>query len=174
MYFYAATVLTQFGYISYFGIPSNFIESSLKDNIVYFYNLFQVISTVFGLMKWWTLLGLISIGVMIFFLYWGHYRFKQILSFVGTFILILLLRGTYDFGNLLAANSTTFLTLPDDCQFESAGTSTRYIIPTLFETNAVLVPYGVDDHKIHPGFLLRAASDIPCAIERKEVGSMKR
>jgi hypothetical protein len=68
IYFYTATVLTQLGFVSYFGVPSNFVEASIKQNILYFFNLFQLTFVIVGLMKWWMFIAVALAVIVILFL----------------------------------------------------------------------------------------------------------
>src|SRR3989344_3587248 len=104
VYLYAATILTQYGFNSYFNIPSSFIEASIKENIVYFFQLFQVASAVAGVMRWWMWAIVIIAALIITFFYNFHSFFRGIISLAGTIILGLLLWGSYNFGSMLAAN----------------------------------------------------------------------
>lgn len=169
-YLYAATVLAQFGYVSHFGIPSDFVEASLRGNIIYFFNLFQIGFGVVGAMSWWALVAVAIVVTIILLMCWGDYRYKYFFSICGTAILGLFLWGSYSFGGFMASHTGSFFTLSENCSFES--TSTRYIIPAFFDTKAILIPYDVNNRKLEEGFMVREASEIPCPIQRREVGIM--
>ena len=42
IFVYSASVLTQYGYISYFGLPSYLIEASVKSNIIYSFTILRI------------------------------------------------------------------------------------------------------------------------------------
>ncbi len=171
-YLYAATVLAQFGYVSHFGIPSDFVEASLRGNIIYFFNLFQIGFGVIGAMNWWALIAIALVVTIILLMCWGNYRYKYFFSICGTAILGLFLWGSYSFGGFMASQTGRFFALSENCSFES--TSTRYIIPTFFGTKAILLPYDMDNQKIQEGFLVREVSEMPCLIQQLGVGAVVR
>jgi len=172
VYFYTATVLTQLGFVSFFGIPSNFVEASIKQNILNFYILFQLTFAIFDMMRWWMIIAVMLVVAIVLFLSRYNSRYKFVLSIFGSGILILLLWGSYVFGGLIASNSNNFFVPSDDCIL--AGTSTKYIIPAFYDTKAILVPYDQNSHKILSGFMLKETSDLSCLLQRKSTGVLTR
>jgi hypothetical protein len=81
VYIYVITVLTQYGFLSYFDIPGNFIEASLRENIIYLYWLFSVFLVIVKIIGWWWIL-ILPLAFLIYFLY--DHEFK----IIGTFALI--------------------------------------------------------------------------------------
>jgi hypothetical protein len=108
VYFYTATVLTGYGYASYFNIPSNFVSASLSDNIIYFFQLFIVGQYEIGLLRWWAWLIVFLVVVFITLLYFFHAFWRVFISILGTIIFFLILGGFYNFGRIIAANNTLF------------------------------------------------------------------
>ena len=167
VYFYAITVLTQYGYNSYFGIPSNFIEASIKENIIYFFQLFQIASSVAGVMRWWMwIVVVLSIGVV---LYLSNFKYKTVASVLGTLLLVVALWNSYNFGSLIAKNTTNFYILPQDCISIENGKS--YIIPSFYDGKAILIPINYDK-KMAGGFSIKSVSELPCELEQKEIGKV--
>lgn len=169
-YLYTATVLAQFGYISHFGVPSDFVEASLRGNIIYFFSLFQIGFGVIGALSWWVLVAIAIVVIIILFMRWSSYWSRYFFSICGSVVLCLLLWGSYSFGSFTASHTGNFYTLSEDCSFES--TSTRFIIPAFFNTKAILVPYDVNTRKLQEGFMVREASEIPCPLQQRDVGVM--
>ena len=48
VYIYTITILEQFGYNQYFGIPYNFVESSITVNVVYAFSLSHLVLNMAG------------------------------------------------------------------------------------------------------------------------------
>lgn len=170
VYCYIATVLTEYGYASYFNIPANFVSASLSDNIIYFFQLFTAGKYEIGLMRWWAWLSLIGIIIFIAALYYSHSFWRKIFGFAGTVIFLLLLTGFYNFGNRIAANTTAFWVPSVSCA--PIGSDSRYIIPALNESQAVFVPID-QDNKMTGGFLVKNTADLNCKLEYKTVGKVK-
>lgn len=170
VYFYAVTILTQYGHNSYFGIPSNFIEASIKENIVYFFQLLQIASGVAGLMGWW--MWIVVIVAVCVVLYLSNCRYRWVVSFLGAILLGVLLWGSYNFGGLIAANTTNFYSLSSKCA--SMSGEGLYIIPSFYDGKAILVSIDGNNKKMNGGFLIRNISDLPCELEQKEIGKITK
>lgn len=165
VYLYAVVILTQHGFNSYFNIPSNFIEFSIKENIIYFFQLFQLALTIVGVMKFWmwivVLVGAIIIAILCFFDYAYEIIFTSILI-GGTLV------GSYYFGNYLAINTGTFYILSSDCQ--SIGQE-KYIIPTFYNDKAIFV--SIDkNNKLGNGLIVKEISSLDCKIEQENIGKI--
>jgi hypothetical protein len=167
VYFYTATVLTEYGYASYFKIPTNFISTSLSDNIIYFFQLFTAVKYQIGFIKWWAWLILVFVILFIAFLYYSHYLWKKTLTLTGVVIFFLLLGGFFHFGGKLAANNAEFWIPASDCP--PIGSDSRYIIPGFNESVAVFVPID-QNNKIIGGFLVKNLTELPCKLEYKNIG----
>ena len=170
VYFYTATVLTEYGFAGYFNVPSNFIEASLKDNIIYFYQLFILTKGVAGMVKWWSWAIIIVIALIIIVLCYLSSFARGWFTVMGTVVLFLVLMGFYNFGHFLAANTDTFLIPSASCP--SIGQSTTYIIPVIDNGQAVLVPID-QNNNIIGGFLVKNLTDLSCGIEYKNVGLIR-
>jgi hypothetical protein len=165
VYLYAVAILTQHGFNSYFNIPSNFIEFSIKENIVYFFQLFQLALAIVGVMKFWmwivVLVGAIVIAILCFFDYVYEIIFTSIL--IGGALV-----GSYYFGNFLAINTSTFYVPLSDCQLIGQG---KYIIPVFYDSKAILVSID-ENNKLGNGFMVKEMSDLSCKIELKNIGKI--
>jgi len=168
-YLYAITILTQYGYYSYFNIPTNFIDASIPNNVLFGYSLIKVIWELLAEMPWWkgTLIGAgIALAVVL-----SHHFFhdrKLILAWIGTGFAILFLSTSYSLGTIIAKAKTNFLVLSPECS--TVGPAARYIIPDLYEGKAILVPIDPISRKLQNGIVLRDLSSLPCGIENQEVG----
>lgn len=170
VYFYAVTILTQHGYNSYFGIPSNFIEASLKENIINFFQLFQIAFGIAGLISWWMwVVVALSIAIV---LYLSNFKYKAVISSVLFAILGALSWSSYAFGGWVGANITSFYSAPSKCI--SMGEDKVYIIPSFYDGKAIIVPIDQTNKIIEEGFLIRNISELPCGLKQKEVGKIVR
>lgn len=169
-YFYIATILTQYGYTSYFGIPYNFIEFSIKNNVIFFFDLLTIIKNVASnLSAWsWIILGIFSL--IIIFL-----RIIEVLKgSVLTFLIILLaffsFFGFYNFGKNVAKITTEFKVIPVSCISEEKNIT--YIIPSFYQTTAVITPIYTDTNTLTGSFLTKESSDLGCEIISKKTGKI--
>lgn len=170
VYFYAVTILVQYGYNSYFNIPSSFIGVSLGDNVIFFYHVFQIATVIAGLMKWWMWFVVICATAIITAIYLVNSWYNIILDFAAVLILSALLWGSVGFGSLLAANTTNFGVLSSNCS--AIGSDNFYIIPVISETKAVLIPVDAETKKMKGGFMVKELSGLPCKIESREIGKI--
>ena len=169
VYLYTVTTLTQFGYNSYFNIPPNFIEFSIKWNIIYFFQLFQLASSVIGLMGWWLWIVTLAAFLGIISLFFFHKILRIVLiSFSLMFLLFVIGPGSYKFGNLIAKSSSAFFIPGDQCLPINGYNS--LIIPTFYETKAILIPIDLSTRKIQGGFIVKETSELHCQIDYKEIG----
>ncbi len=166
VYFYTATVLTNYGFISYFNIPSSFIDASLRDNIVFFYQLVTVYGSILSEMRWYVGAALGLAAGFIMLLCWYGNVWKGIFTTIGTVLLLLYLTTFFKLGGIIAAAQTSFLVPSSDC---SVGSS--YIIPVINGNQAVLVPID-QNHKMTGGFLVKNTADLSCIIEQKDIGKI--
>lgn len=172
VYLYAVTILTQYGFNSYFNIPPNFIEASIQGNTVYFYQLFQLALAVIGLMKFW-MWAVLAIGfLMIVLLHIFELRYEIFLYPILILVIGGVLFGSYNFGNFIAASTESFYVLSSDCP--SAGRDGNYIIPIFYEGKAILVPIDGTTKKLQNGFIVKEMSELACKIELKEIGRITK
>jgi hypothetical protein len=169
LYFYSATVLTEYGYTSYFNIPSSFISASLSDNIIYFFQLFTVGKYEMGLMRWWAWIIVLFALVFILFLYYSHDFWRVLISVVGTVVFLLVLGGFYDFGKVVAASDATFWVTSASCP--PIGSDARYVVPTSFGGQAVFIPID-QGNKMTGGFFVKNLADLPCKLEQRNIGKV--
>lgn len=167
IYFYAANILAQYGYISYFNIPSSFIESSLKDNIIYFFDLFRIGFAVIGLIGWWLLLFIIPV-ILIVALFYNPYSWRRFIYVFSPIALLASLWLFYNFGNKLASYNESYDVITPECI--NMNKETVYIIPDIYDTKLILVPIDKATNKIKNGYLVKNSTDISCVIERQHIG----
>jgi len=170
-YLYGVTILTQYGFNSYFGIPSSYLESSITQNFVYFFQLFQLASAVAGAMKWWMWLVIILGALTILFIYASHFIWQKIISFVAILLLCLMLYGSYNFGTLLGQSTPEFYVPVAGCV--SLDQNTKYIIPSFYQGKAILVSI-TESNTLAGSVLLKDLSELGCATEHKTVGLIKQ
>ncbi len=172
IYISGITILIQSGYNAYFGIPSAFIESSLKENVLYFFQLFNLWKSVVVLITWWMWVIFIVAVLVIIFFYFSHYIIRKMIIFAGLALAILLLLASYNFGGSWAADRTNFYILPHGCL--TVDQKETYLIPTLYDGKAVLVPFDENTRRLKDGFMVKDISELPCMIETKEVGRIEK
>lgn len=164
VYLYVITILTQYGFSSYFGIPSNFIEASITANTIYFYTLLQAIVALAFAIKWWWLL-IIPVVIILSIVFQKHHIKSGV-----TLLLLVSVYGFVSFGHLWAANQTAFLTLPNGCADGNA--SQKYIIPEVYNGQAILVPIDADN-KLVGGFLVKDVASLNCYLKHTEIGLIR-
>jgi hypothetical protein len=157
---YVTTIFIQFGYNSYFSIPSEFISFSIRENTLFFRLLVEAFLLFLASIKWWWIL-VVSIII-------GGYFYAKIRKLIGLAVIVfvgLFMWRTISLGELIAQNQSTFFVLADDCT--AMGTSTTYFIPNFYDGKALLVPYTKeqsDTKKIGSGFIVRDLSELPCRV----------
>jgi hypothetical protein len=170
-YLYATTILTQYGYNSYFNIPPSFIEASIRANVIYYFQLFTIIGEVAGLFKWWQwsiTIGAIIIVVMACYV---ESIYRNIVFIIGIFFLFLTLWGSVSIGSFLAKNIPTFLVPSSTCY--GIGEDKSYIIPVIYDNDAILIPIDTSTLKMTGGFIVKDIPTMSCKLEYKNVGLIK-
>lgn len=162
-----ASVLTQLGFSSYFNIPSNFVENSVPQNIIYF---FQLGLAVFAAIKLWMWLVLGIIVVILFFLSWLDYRYKTAILVIIWILLGIALINFQNFGIFLAKNQTTFYVLSPDCS--SVEKSKKYIMLGSYQDKAIIVPINKNTNKMDGTFSFMDISTSPCKISQENIGKI--
>jgi hypothetical protein len=170
VYFYAAPILFQYGYNSYFNIPLNFIEPSIRDNIIFFFDLSRIVGMTMGSISFWVWVLLIISTLVIWFLV----SFQIIRGYILTAILIILtcasLYGFYNFGNKIGEITTEFRVLSDNCLQQQENIT--YIIPTFYQTTALIVPIYNNTNKLTGGFISKQISELGCEIKKVTIGKV--
>lgn len=176
VYLYATSVLIQYGFNAYFGIPADFINASITTNIINYFGLFQLAKGIAGVMGWWMWFILIISILIIGFLCIVDSRnqkfFTGIGRFIGTCLLLYFLYISFSFGMLLAKNTADFLVPSPTCL--SIANETQYIVPGFYNEKAILVPINPKTHKMTGGFILRDLSQLPCKLKSEPVGPIGR
>jgi len=168
-YVYAVTILTEYGYNSFFDIPQSFIEASVAGNIIYFHDLINLIFSLVYILKWQLLIFTVIVVVLII-IFRLNYKKTSILILI--IILLAILGVSYNLGKFLGANETSFYVLSPDCP--PIGPYRFYIIPNIYQGKAILVPYDENSKKMKGGFLVKDTAEIGCLIERKQIGKIER
>lgn len=168
VYFYAVPILFQYGYNSYFDIPINFIEPSIRDNVIFFFDLSRVVGMVADNLSFWIWVVFVILTLIIWFLL----AFQIIRGVLLVTILFALtgasLFGFYNFGSKIASVTTEFRVLPEGClTFQE---NTTYIIPAFYGTTALIVPIHTDTNKLTGSFIPRESSTLECDLQKKIIG----
>lgn len=171
VYFYAANILMQYGYISYFGIPSSFIESSVKENILYFFNLFQIIIIFIGQLKWWVALLLILPVLIIIDLCKRNSSWRNFFNILLVILFISSLWFSYKFGGKIAEVNTNYMTIDSSCI--GSNTDYHYIIPDIYQGDMILVPVN-KENTIVGGYIVKDSSSLDCLINNINIGAIKK
>jgi hypothetical protein len=172
VYIYAVTILTHFGYMSYFGIPSSFLGASIQENVLHFFFLSQVGIGLIVLIKWWVWIFIFPIAIILILNYFFNSRFNLAVNLILIAILGFFLWKSSDFGAFLAANTSNFYTLSSECP--AVGSDKLYIIPIGSDTNAVLIPIDENSKKMKDGFLIKNMAELSCKIEMREIGKITK
>lgn len=171
-YVYILTVVAYYGFNSYFNIPATFIEFSVKNPIIFFFDLSRLIFSIFGqtsVSGWMGIIVFLLVVVAVFL----YSKVIRVLVTVGFVVFLVWLPfGFYKFGNLLASVSTNFYTAPSSCI--PGATEDLYIAPALFDAKAIFVPISASTLQIKNGLLIRDTSSLTCEMHRQETGRIKK
>ena len=170
VYLIAIAVLTQFGFNSYFNIPNSFVESSIQQNIVYFFQLYQIGLAIAVVIKLWMWVGLIVLLLLTIFLYWSNYRWRMIMSIMAVVFLAFLLLNSYNFGNFLAKNDTTFYVLSSSCP--NIEKDKMYIVPSSYQDKAIAVSIDKNTKKMDGSVSLIDISNPLCSVKQENIGKI--
>lgn len=172
IYFYAAPILFQYGHNSYFGIPPSFIEPSIRDNVIFFFDLTRIAGQVAQGLSFWIWMGLILLTLIVWFLI----SFHLIRGLFLTVLLVLLtgfsLFGFYNFGNKIAEVKTEFQFLPEGCI--GMQENITYLVPAFYQTTALIVPISTNSKKMTGSFFPRESSDLGCEIQKGVIGQVSK
>ncbi len=164
VYSYVVTILFDFGYQIYFGVPAYFIQSSVTGNTIFFYILVQSIRQIIINLGWWWLLFLPILGALVF------YFQKHIVTLVTVFLIIFAMLAV-NFGMSIAQTADTFLMMSDTCP--PLGSDPKYILVSIHENEAVFVPID-NENRMVGGFLIKDVTQLSCKLEFKTVGKIIR
>lgn len=168
VYFYAGPILFQYGHTSYFGIPTNLIEPSIRDNIVFFFDLTRIMGMVAGHLSFWVWVILVIFTLVIWSLLAFQVVHRTLLSVILVALTVSSLFGFYSFGNKIAGLRTDFKVLPEGCL--SAEKGITHIIPAFYQTTALIVAIHSDTKKLTGSFLPKESSELGCDIQKKTIG----
>lgn len=168
LYFYGGTILSQYGFNSYFGIPANLIEPSIRDNIIFFFALFKGIFYAIihmSILNWFILL----IPIIIFVIFVFLNIIPKLIVKIGIILLIILSPFYFShLGEEIAKNKTEFPIFINECFPKKENTI--YITPAFYQTTAIVVPISNDDHKITGSFFLKEPIGPECEIQTQKIG----
>lgn len=168
VYFYAAPILFQYGHNSYFGIPPSFIEPSIRDNIIFFFDLTRIAGQVAQGLSFWIWVGLVFLTLVVWFLI-SFQVIRGLFLTVSLLVLIgLSLFGFYNFGNKIAEVKTEFQFIPQGCLGDQENIT--HLVPAFYQTTALIVPINKDSKKMTGSFFPRESSDLDCEIQKGVIG----
>lgn len=165
LYVYAITILVQNGYNDYFGIPRNYIESSLVANITFFWA--TVVSPLGKLLiSNWFMYALIAICLIIFYSSL-HRFFKRSLVVFVTVVALIGVYKAYPLGMKLAKGNQSFYEFSEACSPLATSTENyKYIGPVTFEDKVVMVPVNASG-TLRSGFRVIDLTTTTCLLERR-------
>jgi hypothetical protein len=164
VYVYVVTILFQFGFLSYFNLPSSFIGASIQANTIYFYQLFTSLVFVLASFKWWWII----LGPVFF---WGGYQLRRYLTWILVGVMFLFFYVSYSFGQKYASVHPTFITVPANC-VEGDVEAAQYIVPVMSDNIAVLLPVDAGN-KLLDGLYLKNPTELNCRLDFKYIGPIK-
>jgi hypothetical protein len=168
LYFYIATILTNYGFISYYNIPSSFLQASLSANIIFFYEFLTSFLSLLGSFHWYVYVAagfFLPIIVALYYLIFQYKRgWKKVFIAILTIIWLSYLGTFYTLGRLIAASQTNYI-VPSNC---SIGPAYAYVIPMIDGGQTILVPIDQND-KMTGGFLVKNTTELPCTFEYQEM-----
>lgn len=169
-YLYILTVLSYYGYNSYFSIPYDSAGFSPQAPVIFFFDFSRLILDILkhaSISFWITII--VSIIVVI-----GIYSYHTLGRWLVNLGLIIALAytffGFYNFGHLLASSATSFYTVDSKCI--PGATEQLYIAPTISEGKAIFVPIDPESRQLKNGLLVRESTSINCQLEKKEIGKV--
>jgi hypothetical protein len=156
LYFYIATVLTNWGFLSYFNIPSTFVQASLSSNIIFFYQFIKATLSLLGSFHWYVYVAVVFFFIIAAALYYLIFdynkRLKNALVAALTILLFFYLGTFFKLGNLIASTQTNYI-VPINC---SVGSAYAYVIPLTDENQTIL----------------KNTADLSCTFENKSIGEV--
>jgi len=167
-YFYAAPILFQYGHNSYFGIPPSFIEPSIRDNIIFFFDFSRITGQIAQGLSFWIWVSLVFLTLIIWFLI----SFQIVRGFFLTMCLLILtgfsLFGFYNLGNKIAEVKTEFQFIPEGCLDQKENIT--YVVPAFYQTTALIIPIYTDSNMMTGSFFPRESSELNCDIQKGSIG----
>jgi hypothetical protein len=165
IFLYVSTVMFHASYVKYFGISSDLVSFSVKNNIFFSQFWYLVLSS-----SYWR----INTGLLFLFLVFLRFLYRKGWIFV-LYIVTVLFLGTFAFkvvpwaGTFVAENNKTFYTIPQNCLV--IDSYNNFIIPYTADNKVILLPVQVDDqgkYELQGGFAVRSMEDLSCLITRED------
>lgn len=162
IYAFLTSILLQYGYVSYYGIPTDYISVISRDSLLLVYSILTAVwSNLLGahLYVWVTIVLAL---LLLYFLYKVVYL-KKIVYLIISVPFILFLLKAQGFGSTMAELNTTFKIASTKC---APGNLVNYISP--LTNNGEIIFVLVEENKIVKGSVItKRISDLPCGIEEK-------
>jgi hypothetical protein len=171
VFFYTITILTQYGYYSFYNIPSSFIEYSIEDNVILFFDLFRVIRGVLENLSLWLIILLFIVTIVSFIV--SLFISNRISKIIVIILIILSAFFAYNLGNKVAQIETEYITIPKEC-INSSDDSLVYIAPIFYQTKAIITPISKDTNKLNGEFIIKELSEKDCHFKREKIGKINK
>lgn len=177
VYIYTITILEQFGYNQYFGIPYNFVESSITVNVVYAFSLSHLVLSMAGAFfaeRSVQITLVVAVAIFIGYIYIRKsiyiYRPKGILPGLLFILAIVFLWQSVRFGTFLAKMEGSYYVLPVACG--DLDKNLTYIVPNFYDGKALVVPVDADK-KMVGTFFVQDVSTPVCQLKFEYIGIVK-
>lgn len=170
-YVYVVTILTNYGYVSFYNIPPEFVEPSVRDNILLFDSLLKTLALFFWIPGRHLLIVIAVLGLVILICKYSSFNRVLWAALLAGSLLALPWNAT-KFGRWIASTKTNYYIPAPSCP--PPGSDAKYVIPTFYDGKAILVPINQETKRINGGFLVKEASEMGCVIERQEIGKLSR
>jgi len=170
LYAYTATILVQYGFNSYFGLPSNLIEPSIRDNIILFFSLlkgFIGMLAALPILGWLTLLSPLFILIALMFFFHIH---DFVVKIAIALILVYSLFVFYNLGESLAKTTKEFNVISGECITQKENIV--YIVPAFYQTSALVVPVKSDSRIIAGSFFIKEPLGVECEVKKETIGQI--
>lgn len=172
------TALNQYGFLGYFNVPSNFVNTSLTNNIIFFFQIFQVgkvLASSLGVMTCALLFMTFATWVIaILGLYWSSKKMKIGLEVAAAILCLVGLWSFYNLGISSAENQETFFIAKSECILKEKDASTDFAAVGYYGGSAILVPYEPKTQKMKGGFMIRDLATMPCKLISTKIGRIHR
>jgi hypothetical protein len=126
VFLFGATILFQYGYNDFFGIPYGYISATSVDYTLFAYSIFNLVLGVLTSLNWLLKVGLVIV-FLVFVVLCLHRIWRKVILAIIVVSLIWLLLSMVNFGRFIASHQADFLTFSENCNYFPKGE--RYIIP---------------------------------------------
>jgi hypothetical protein len=171
-FLYGITILTQYGYDSFFSLPASFVGASIASNTLFAYSAVEAFLQILTALHWWwwpiIIVTITVTGVLSYlFLESGSSAFWGIISVTA----LLFLYFAPTLGNIIAKEKIDFLVTAPGC---SIGPDQAYLVPDIYDGKAIIVSFDPKTKKLDSEFSLKDLSQFPCKLEYENIGPIRK